>query len=76
MNRKMFEPYDLLKNLKCSTKTPCRPIVKLMQTSNGTSQTSSYVSRKSFNINRQVSVVKQGVSIRSFHICFYSEQSV
>ena len=34
-------------------------------------QTSSYVSRKSFNINRQVSVVKQGVSARSFR---YFEQ--
>ena len=42
-----------------------------MQTSNGTSQTSSYVTRKSFNINRQVSVVKQVVSVRSFR---YFEQ--
>ena len=41
------------------------------QTSNGTSQTSSYLSTKSFNINRQVSVVKQGVSIRSFRYFEY-----
>ena len=39
--------------------------------SNGTSQTSSYLSRKSFNIDRQVSVVKQGVSIRSFRYLEY-----
>ena len=43
-----------------------RPIVKCKRQTVATSQTSSYVSRKSFNINRQVSVVKQGVSIRSF----------
>ena len=46
-----------------------RPILKCQRQtaqSVGTSQTSSNVSRKSFNINRQVSVVKQGVSIRNF----------
>ena len=44
-----------------------------MPTSNGTSQMSSCVSRKSFNINRQVSVIKQSVSVCG--ICGFLNES-
>ena len=37
-----------------------------MHTSKGTNQTSSHVMGKSLNTNHQVSVVKQGVSVRHF----------
>ena len=58
----------------------CRPAVTLsgslrQTTSNGTSQTSSYLSTKTFNINRQVPVVKQGVSIRSFRNFVFRKRS-